>query len=287
MKILLRSVFSRSACCLLLGGILAGNLSSPASSQIIDAGLDILATEPGTTHFDFLASPIPADFFAPGSDPFTGDVAFNGNPLGGSTLCPNDDLSMISTIVRRLADANVPVPPSADVVPIEIVELSLVSVNPIVVTYSGGQNPELWDVDVHLSQNPQPQGQMQITRSHADGGTFDTQLPVLPKFIFTRQSDNEVRELDFGLLAIPPVVMESFDIPWEDKPIVPGSCTSNWCPSPGNFFVLQASNATHGVRALCPGFVEMPVLSSWMVLALIVIFISVGAWRIRRRTRSA
>jgi hypothetical protein len=152
--------------------------------------------------------------------------------------------------VERLSDAHVSLIGSSDPIPIEIIELSLVSSSPITVTYNGGQNPEQWDVEVDLSPLPQPQGQMTIHRTHANGGTFDTQLPVLPRFTFNRLT--EVRVLDFGVEAIPPVLLQGAGDPWEDKLPVPGSCTSNWCPTPGGPLVLGAPNAVHGVYPLCP-----------------------------------
>jgi hypothetical protein len=85
-------------------------------------------------------------------------------------------------------------------VPIQIVALSLVSSQPITVTYSGGTNPELWDVRVCLSSTqPQPVGVMEITHDCEEGGTWGSDLQVIPQFIFTRQSDNAVRVLDAGI----------------------------------------------------------------------------------------
>jgi hypothetical protein len=257
------------------------------AQQPVFAGLDLLRTEPGTTEFTFGAPAIPADFFGPGSDPFTGTVSLDGAPLGSSLFCPNDNLLDTSTIIRRPVDAIVNVVPGSDVIPVEIVELSLVSIQPITVTYNGGQDPELWDIEVDLSQVPAPPGQMTINRTHPNGGTFDTDLPVLPRFTFTRQSDSQISVLDFGLEGLPAVQLFGAGDPWTDKPIVPGSCTSNWCPSPLNPFVLAAPNATHGVRPLCPGFINVPVLSSWMTTALVLVLVAAGTLWIRRRTRRA
>jgi hypothetical protein len=75
-------------------------------------------------------------------------------------------------------------------IPIEIVALSLVSCQPITVTYNGGMSPEQWDVRVCLSSaGPQQMGSMTVRTSDCDcleGGTFDSQLPILPKLVFTR-----------------------------------------------------------------------------------------------------
>jgi hypothetical protein len=288
MRFISRVTVAQAVRCLLIVVVLVAFLAASVAADIL-SGMDLLRTEPGTTEFDFGAPPgppLPADFFGPGSDPFDGVVAFEGNPLGSSVHCPNDILFDVSTIVDRVSNAALPTFPSSDVVPIEIIELSLVSSQPITVTYFGGQNPELWDVNVELSLSAQPQGQMFITRTHENGGTFDIDLPVLPRFVFTRQSDSQVVELDFGGMLLPPVELGGGGIPWEYKPLVPSSCTTDWCPSPWGPFVLTATNATHGVRPLCPGFKSFPVLSSWMTVALLVLLIAAGSLWMRRRTRT-
>ncbi len=160
-------------------------------------GIDLWAT-PGTgiSATDFSDDPIPADFFDPGSDPFTGIVTLGGSPLpnlGGPSLGPSD------TVVNRPVIAELPAMGSQDTVPIEIVALSLVSIQPITVTYNGGFNPESWNVAVCLSATPQAQGTMTIRRDCADGGTFDSSLPVRPKFVFSRTSPAAIRVLDPGL----------------------------------------------------------------------------------------
>jgi hypothetical protein len=274
------NLFSRT-CCLVVVFLFAALVVTPAAGQDVHAGMDLLDTEPTLTVFDFGLTPIPADFFGPGSDPFVGSVALDGGHLL-TPLCPNDDLNGIDTIVERLSDAQLPTIPSSDPIPIEIVELSLVSIAPITVTYNGGQNPEQWDIEVELSQDPQPIGQMTINRTHANGGTFDTNLPVLPRFTFTHGI--EVRVLDFGLEGIPPVQFNSVGDPWEDKNPVPGSCTSNWCPIPGGPLVLNAPNAQHGVYPVCLAAL-IPVLSPGMAVVLFVLLLAAGAWLIRRRNR--
>lgn len=71
--------------------------------------------------------------------------------------------------------------PSNNIVPIELVALSLVSSQPITLTYTGGQNPDFWDVRVRLSSsNLQPQGQITIQPGPCanGGGTFKSTRPL-------------------------------------------------------------------------------------------------------------
>lgn len=171
-------------------------LSPPALGQDVLPGIDLWST-PGTgiSATDFSDDPIPADFFDPGSDPFTGVITLDGGTLsnlGGPSLGPSD------TVVNRMATAELPLVGSSDTVPIEIVALNLVSINPITVTYNGGFNPEPWNVTVCLSATAQTQGTMTIRRDCVDSGTFDSTLPVRPKFVFTRTSPAATRVLDPG-----------------------------------------------------------------------------------------
>ena len=226
----------------------------PAAARADDVlpGNDLFRTDPGTTFQDFSGTPIPADFFDPGSDPFTGIVQFKGQPLISSPHCPADDLSQVDTIVRRLAPASLPIVPSSDTIPIEILQLQLVSVNPITVTYNGGVNPEPWILDVTLSTSaPQAQGSMTLRHLNPSGGTFDSTLPVTPKFIFTRISDNAVRVLDLGDFG-GIIQFQAQNVPWEHTVPPAGSCTSNFCVNPDQLTVEQAMLAAHGVISICP-----------------------------------
>ncbi len=154
-------------------------------------------------HQTFAATPIPAGFFGPGSEPFTGRINFRGVALDP------DNLNNADTIVERLGDPVVSSDPvgATATVPIQIVELSLTSVAPFTVTYAGDE-PELWRVDVDLSAIPQQVGSLTATKTHPNGGTFDSVLPVQPRFTFTRLSDGAVRILDTGLAGQPPVVLQ-------------------------------------------------------------------------------
>jgi hypothetical protein len=158
----------------------------------IPAGFDLLETDPESSYFDFAAgTAIPAGFFDPGSDAFTGRVPLAGVPLGtfGANRAGDAD-----TVVHRLSSVNVP--PAAPV-PIEIVALNLVSVQPITVTYGGG-SPEAWDVDITLAASPPSTGQLTITPTGPMGGTFSSQFAVHPVLTFTRISDATQRTLTPG-----------------------------------------------------------------------------------------
>ena len=196
-----------------------GNASDANSCDLcaydVEPGVD-LWTSPPDVSFDnhFSAFPIPNDFFDLGSDPFGGSVCLEGSPL--TPVAPGT-LGATDAIVRRLDRASLPTVGSADVVPIELIALSLVSCNPITVTYGGGSSPELWNVRVTLSSNlPQQIGQMTIRKDCCNGGTFTSTLPVTPKFVFTRVSDLAQRVLDLGGF-LPPIMFSTTGGHWSHE----------------------------------------------------------------------
>ena len=191
------------------GGACTG---TPVSCASIQPTIDLFTTPAGAgTHADFSQVPIPADFFDPGSDPFLGDIRLQGAPINSSgPLGPTD------TIVRRTAPASLVGAGATATVPIEIVALSLVSSQPITVTYAGGA-PEQWSVHACLSGSvAQPAGTMAITNGACvnEGGTFTSRLPVQPRFIFRRLGDGAERVLDTGTLGLPPDLFTTLDGHW-------------------------------------------------------------------------
>jgi hypothetical protein len=135
-----------------------------------------------------------------------------GVPLGPTMFGTFGDAD---TLIRRTADpfdrCSLPSLSPVDV-SIEIVALNLVSSSPITVTYNGGNNPELWDVTVDLSMVPAPQGNMTVTKTHCNGGTFTSTLLVQPRFTFTKVGGGGMQVLDTGL-AVPPIPPINLDQP--------------------------------------------------------------------------
>ena len=189
---------------------------------------------PDLTFQDFSPTPIPADFFDPGSDPFTGRIEFQSVPLFPDTLGDAD------TLVSRSCNPVVPLDPVGAIgtVDIEIVALSLASVGPITVTYTsstcvGGDDDgepcntdadcgnlgscvtesrdEAWDVQVGLSTQGQTRGTLTATKTHANGGVFDSTLPVRPRLTFVRSGDGAKRVLDDPAVE---VVLTAEDVPF-------------------------------------------------------------------------
>lgn len=188
---------------------------TPLPGCSIYPGIDLFTTPAGGATFqDFAGDPIPVGFFGPNSDPFTGQIVLQGDPIApASPFGPSD------TIVRRRNSGILPNPGDQVNIPIEIVALSLVSVQPITVTYNGGQNPEQWDVRVCLSSaGPQQVGMMNVQSSTCacgDGGTFTSMLPVLPRLTFTRTLPSPATmTLDYVVAGKPPIQFQTLDGHW-------------------------------------------------------------------------
>jgi hypothetical protein len=123
-----------------------------AAADIIDPGLDRLKTQPGSEwHLEFAEE----GGFAPGSDPFDGQVAI---------VCP--------TGVERLGGSNFDDNP--DVIPTEIVALNLHSVAPVPITFGG--IAVLYDVEVTLDPSGPNAGHFIVSldpTAPTEGGTID------------------------------------------------------------------------------------------------------------------
>ncbi len=241
------------------------SVAGAVCAQDVAAGYDLLSTvEDVTIVFgtgEGEMPPAPADFFGPGSDPFEGTVVCEGHPppLPDVGACEGD-LGVTDTVVERKQVAELPGTPSTDTVDIEMVALSLVSVAPVTVTFDGGASSSDYDVQVTLHGTEPSVGTMDINKTHENGGTFDAELTVYPKFIFTKVSgasgQNEVELEDFAQYQNSFIVEGA---PWEyeaaglDCP----ECTSNFAPgySEGvkGAFTLYGDHYDQTLEVSCPG----------------------------------
>lgn len=223
-----------------------GCLPTRGSLYDVSPGVDLCITPPDNSTFvDFggaYCPPIPADFFGPGSDPFDGIIYAQGLPLNTT---PSGILENTDGIIRRLEVANLPVCGSSDVIDIEIVALSLVSIDPITVTYNGGMDPEHWNVHVCLSSvTGQPTGSMLINLDCESGGTFSAEIPVIPKFIFT--------------MVDPPYTEMILDFGYSMESILFLTQGGHWMNFDPGFNVVTSSGGIT-VDHDCDGAINMPV----------------------------
>jgi len=105
---------------------------------------------------------LPADFFGPGSEPFTGNVSLKGSKI------------LQNLGVERTAGATFGTPSAPQDIPLEIVELNLASIQPILVTYSGGLT-EQWDMAINLDKDETSSCWIRASHNPSgepDGGTI-------------------------------------------------------------------------------------------------------------------
>lgn len=160
--------------------------------------------------------PIPPGFFGPGSDPFEGQICLAGEPLGNTEF---GSFSIADTLILRTGDpfdrCELQAPDQA--VSAEIVELSLRSVSPIEVTYFGGMEVQPWEVSVDLSDIHPTFGEVLVTRTHCNGGTYSSIFDVWPRFTFTKLQDpSQVQVLDTGdpIWGLCPITLEQVQDTW-------------------------------------------------------------------------
>lgn len=165
---------------LVVGLFVTSKSTAAPNSFPVAAGPDEFETAAdGQTFHDFTGSPIPADFFGPGSFAYAQPVVLEGVPLSEG--------SNVDTIIERHSAVSAPGGSTA----ITMTALSLKGSSPITVTYSN--KTESWDVFVGLSLFKSSTGSMTINDS-----TFDSTLKVWPRFTFKRIPDGLTKVLDTG-----------------------------------------------------------------------------------------
>jgi hypothetical protein len=137
--------------------ILAVGLTCTAPAAPIDPGFDLFQTPPGGGVLDLTA-------FGAGLVPLV------GLPIGpGNT----------DTIVQR----NTGLPDGGTgIINVEIVALSLVSIDPVAINFGGGLLN--WDVSVGLDPNNPSIGQINVLTHDPTGGTFDSFFDVFARVTF-------------------------------------------------------------------------------------------------------
>lgn len=154
--------------------------------DVVESGPDMWSTAgKGTTYTSFGSDPIPADFFCPGSQPFTGRVAMRGEPLATE---PAGVLGATDTIVHRLDNAEFDANGVATT-RIRLMALSLASSDPIDVGCA-----ERYSVKANLD-GAQPTTEMKIIREVENGGSYVAPLALEVKLSFIPENGGETRTL--------------------------------------------------------------------------------------------
>jgi hypothetical protein len=147
---------------------------------------------------------LPADFFGPGSDPFTEMVALIGQASEPEEFASSD---------TRVGHRPLRFPPYEGYPIVRQVETKMLSLHlagkdPITVTYNGGQSEEPWLVAVALSMVAPDPGVLTATLECPNGGHFDATVHVQPAIGFVRPTDLAMRGLDAGVEGLDPITMD-------------------------------------------------------------------------------
>ncbi len=283
------------ACCVAMGGLFLVN--SVHAQKTIDPGDDCWTTPDrcdGSTSVEFGSSDlpeIPPDFFWPGSEAFSGQVVLKGANSGAT-----------DTKVRRLDQLVLPESGLCVTTDTEILQLDLVSCEPITVTVSG--NPEDWDVAVDLSSVSAPDGTLGACKHDTDGGTIAVSiLNVQPKFVFTKVGDaGEVRTYDTADNGVDPITISSS----QEGHFLGGAAASDSPCDPDNFYAgarlvggevcceeICHANGDGDYRHCiippdCPVCTDsIPTVSEWGLIAMAVLALGFGVVVLRRSQRQA
>lgn len=220
-----RKIRRKSVLSIVLLSFVGGSALHAQTGTTITAGSDLWTTVSGggQSFQDFSQTPIPTEFFGPGSEPFNGNIEFTGAPIDSSSL------GTVDTIVQRTEDAVLNGPGSTANVPIELVALHLQSTQPITVVMNGQET--LWTVQVksHPGGTPIIPGTMTIRQTSETGGTFDATLPVVPRFFFTNvENPNAFVVFDAEANDIQ-LNFRSTGVPWL---LQPGNCNARTLANP-------------------------------------------------------
>jgi len=266
----------------ILASAVLGCLTALDSAQavVIDPGFDLFTTPAPGDPWEGGIWPTDLSYgtFVRIDPDATGPAPEITIPLkGGPRVGPFDT----DTIVERKLTVN-PTPGNPETVPIELVALSLRSVDPVDI---GGT---LFDVEVIDNPSTSPIGQMTITKdAAADGGTFNALLPVDTLVTFSQVDDrsNQVTvpvqeqfDVQNGVWSLVPRADDTHNAQWPSGGFYPGVIPPGLGPLPlppsgsgtqpdlGKFPTLEfAVLAQHGV--LPSQTPEPATLLIWSMLA--------------------
>ncbi len=178
----------------------------------VQAGNDLWTTpDDYNTYLDFSYNGgLPAGYFGPGSDPFTGIVYLYGIPLANDQGIPwNTD-----TVIDRPQATGFMAVGSCKTIPTVFIALHLQS-HPFTVSFFGGAYTQTFTLTAGLSPTAtQSSGSMTICRTQLNGGTFSATLLAYFLLRYTDTGTLATFEVDCGTGACPEATLNSVGNVW-------------------------------------------------------------------------
>jgi subtilisin family serine protease len=191
--------------------------------KTVDPGSDCWVTDCSGSQYSFADHPIPADFFGPGSDPFTGTVILGGIPTG--PLGTDTEIARLDPLEFAINDL-----PSTSSTRIQVTRLDLQSCAPVIVSFGGGVGMAAYDLTVALSPSSVSDGMLTATKHSPNCGTLDLYFFVQPVFIFTEVGNpGNVVVLDTALAGVPEMELTASGMPFVQEANLPG-CDPGFSP---------------------------------------------------------
>ncbi len=191
--------------------------------KTVDPGSDCWVTDCSGSQYSFADNPIPADFFGPGSDPFTGTVVLGGIPTG--PFGTDTEITRLDPLEFAINDL-----PSTSSTRIQVTRLDLSSCSPVDISFDGGTSTASYDMIVSLSPTSVSNGMLTATKHSPNCGTLDLYFFVQPVFTFVEVGNpgNSV-VLDTAVAGIPELELAASGMPFVQEASLPG-CDPNFSP---------------------------------------------------------
>lgn len=173
-------------------------IALPVAAQTVISGGDDGWTTPGGGASQLNLGSFPIGRFL-GSEPVSTDVSLKGKPLDAG-------LGSIDTLLTR---SDITLSGGSGTGTLRIVALNLESEGDVVL-----QDGRRYRLRVCLSKAGSSTGSASLRKVNADGGTFSSTLPVLPKLIFSPTNGGSAVTIDCGTGACPEMDMGSANTGW-------------------------------------------------------------------------
>lgn len=235
--------------CIALAALAIAIAGAPAGAQTtLQAGSDVWKTDGSGSFVSFVADPIPAGFFCPGSPAFAGTLEVTGKPLATT---PTNALRGADTVIVRPQTAAFDANGVAQVSG-HVAAMSLKGKSQLTVNCTGGSRT--FDILVY-ADDPSVPTDLQVVKTGSLGGTFSgtVRVPAVVRFTDAADASYSV-ELDNDIDFAVPADAEWTNVPGGDGWKSPAATVDTDAdgapdtaiPAASNFFAGKSPNPQPG-----------------------------------------